>query len=395
MAFGKTDKNLNEDRYLAMGSRPILLFSIGTSFAAIASLLIGGCGSSNAPSATVPSGTSNAAAIDVKFDRQILNDFADKVVIPNNNLFAEKAKALSQSIDEMVKAPNSKTLKASQEAWVVARSAWEQTECFGFGPADSLGYDGALDTWPINETDFKAMLKSGQSMTADSVSKMKETEKGFHVIEYLLFGNEKSRKPTDLSQRDLKYLQLLGANFTKVASDLAISWSKGIEGKPAYREVLTTAGASENTIYPTLQAGAEEMIQGMLDSLDEVANEKMGRTFEEKAPKLAESRFSFNTLADMKSNLQGSQNVYLGSFPDANTSGKSLSSFIAQAKPELDSKVKAEFKSAMDAMNQIPAPFEKAILDPKAADSIKTAQAAINAVRETIEKQVKPLVVQS
>jgi putative iron-regulated protein len=378
-----------------MGLRPVQFFARHFSVSALALLFISGCGNSVTPSTIAPPSTSQALATNVKFDPQILSDFTDKVVIPNNNLFAERAKALSQAIDAMVKSPNSETLKASQNAWIEARAAWEQTECFGFGPADSLGYDGALDTWPINETDFKAMLKSNQSMTSESVSKMKETEKGFHVIEYLLFGHEKGRKLTDLGQRDLKYLQLLGADFAKVASDLATSWSKGIEGKPAYREVLATAGVTDNKTYPTLQAGAEEMIQGMLDSLDEVANEKMGKTFEEKAPKLAESRFSFNTLTDMKSNLQGSQNVYLGSFPEANTSGKSLSTFIAQVKPELDSKVKEEFKSAMDAMNRIPAPFEKAILDPKAADSIKTAQAAINAVRETIEKQVKPLVVQS
>jgi putative iron-regulated protein len=395
MTSDKTDKSLNEDRYLAMGLRPIQLFSRHFSVSALALLFISGCGNSSAPSAIAPPSTSQAVATNIKFDPQILSDFTDKVVIPNNNLFAERAKALSQAIDGMVKSPNSETLKASQNAWIEARAAWEQTECFGFGPADSLGYDGSLDTWPINETDFKAMLKSGKPMTAESVSQMKETEKGFHVIEYLLFGNDKSRKPTDLGQRDLKYLQLLGADFAKVASDLATSWSKGIEGKPAYREVLATAGVSNNKTYPTLQAGAEEMVQGMLDSLDEVANEKMGKTFEEKAPKLAESRFSFNTLTDMKSNLQGSQNVYLGSFPDANTSGKSLSAFVAQAKPELDGKVKEEFKAAMEAMNQIPAPFEKAILDPKAADSIKAAQSAINAVRETIEKQVKPLVVQS
>jgi putative iron-regulated protein len=376
-----------------MSSRPIQLFSMGMSFSVLALWLVSGC--SRAPSAIAPPSTSQAVATHAKFDPQILSDFTDKVVIPNNNLFAERAKALAQAIDGMVKSPNGETLKASQNAWIAARAAWEQTECFGFGPADSLGYDGSLDTWPINETDFKAMLKSDKPMTPESVSKMKETEKGFHVMEYLLFGNAKSRKPTDLGQRDLKYLQFLGADFAKVASDLATSWSKGVEGKPAYREVMATAGASSNKTYPTIQAGAEEMVQGMLDSLDEVANEKIGKTFEKKDPKLAESRFSFNTLMDMKSNLQGSQNLYLGSFPDANTSGKSLSAFVAQAKPDLDSKVKAEFKAAMDAMDRIPAPFEKAILDPKAADSIKTAQTAINAVRETIEKQVKPLVVQS
>ena len=368
---------------------PVLILSWG----------ISGCGeqttSSKSESPVASTAMASGSATPVKFDRQILRDFVAQVVVPNNNFFAQRASNLSQSIDAFTKAPTVQSLASAQAAWVEARAAWEQTECFGFGPTTSLGYDGALDTWPINEADFKALIKSGEPLTAGSVGKMKETEKGFHVMEYFLFGQGKDRKPADLAPRDLQYLQLLGADFAKVATDLAASWSKGVEGKPAYQEVFATAGESGNATYPTVQAGAQEMIQGMLDSLDEVANEKLGKPLKEKNPKLAESRFSLNTLTDIKSNLQGSQNVYLGSFPAAKTSGKGLSAYIAQINPALDDAVKQKFKAAAESLEKISGPFETAILDPKAADSIKAAQAAIDAVHEAIEKDVKPLVVKS
>jgi putative iron-regulated protein len=365
------------------------------SFFLLGFLLLGSFVSGCRDTATSSESSSPPAAMNAKFDRQILRDFVTQVVVPSNNLFAQRASTLSKAIDAYVSAPNATTLASAQAAWVKARAVWEQTECFGFGPTTSLGYDGALDTWPVNETDFKALIKSKVPLTATSVGNMKETEKGFHVIEYFLFGQDKGRQPNDLAVRDLQYLQLLGKDFASVATDLATSWSKGVEGKAAYQEVFSTAGEASNAIYPTVQAGAQEMIQGMVDSLDEVANEKLGKPLAEKNPKLAESRFSLSTLTDIKSNLQGAQNVYLGSFPDAKTSGKSLSNHIAQVNPALDGTVKQKFKIAAQSLEQISEPLETAILNPKATDSIKAAQSAIEEVRETIEKDVKPLVVKS
>jgi putative iron-regulated protein len=327
-------------------------------------------------------------------NRQILVDFVDQVIIPSHDLFAQRAASLSKAIATLTQSPSDTHLKAARAAWVEARAAWEQTECFTFGPAGSLGYDGALDTWPVNEVDFKAMLNSSDRLSANSVDKLKDTEKGFHVIEYLLYGQGQSRKIADLKPKDLEYLKLLGENFEQVAKDLSASWSKGLEGKPAYRDVFTTAGAEGNTTYPTLQAGFEEIVQGIIDSLDEVANEKIGETFTQKNPKLAESRFSFNTLADMKSNLKGAENVYLGKFSEANPNSLSLSTHIAQVNPTLDRKIKAEIEEAETALNKIPDPFETAILDPKAADAIKTAQVQLNEVRELMEVDVKPLITQ-
>lgn len=358
--------------------------------------MVSGCGESKPSSQAISPSTSEptlttAKATGVKFDSQILRDFVDNVVVPNNNLFAQRADALSQAIAAFTKAPDDQTLKNAQNAWIAARAPWEQTECFGFGPAESLGYDGALDTWPINETDLKALLKSRDKLTASSVESLKETEKGFHVLEYLLFGADKNRQAKDLTPRELELLPLLGANFAENANSLAKAWSKGVEGKPAYRNVMATAGTSGNTAYPTVQAGASQIIEGMLGSLGEVADEKIGKVLETKDSKLAESRFSFNTLTDIKHNVMGSQNAYLGRFAEAKAMGLGISSYVALVNPTLDKKIKQQFEAALTALDKIPEPFEKSISDPKAAASIKAAQEAVNALQNTIDKDVKPL----
>jgi putative iron-regulated protein len=357
--------------------------------------MVSGCGESGNSAQSAASGTSGTALATAsatgKFDPQILRDFVDNVVVPNNNQFAQRADQLSKAIAVYTKAPDAQTLKGAQSAWVEARAPWEQTECFGFGPAESLGYDGALDTWPVNETDLKALLKSGDKLTANSVEKLKETEKGFHVMEYLLFGAGKSRQAKDLTPRELELLTLLGSNFAQNANNLADAWSKGIEGKPAYRNVLATAGTSGNTVYPTVQAGVAQIIEGMLGSLGEIADEKIGKALEEKDSKLAESRFSFNTLTDIKHNVMGSQNAYLGKFAESKTAGLGISSYVAQVNPTLDQKIKQQFEAALAALDKVPEPFEKSISDPKAAASIKAAQEAVNTLQNTIDKEVKPL----
>jgi uncharacterized iron-regulated protein len=325
-------------------------------------------------------------------DQQILIDFADRVVIPTNQEFATKAQELSDAVNTFVKSPNDQTLKAAQEAWVAARSPWEQSESFTFGPADSLGYDGALDSWPVNETDLKAIINSKDQLTSDYVQKRQDTEKGFHVIEYLLFGEDNNKNVADFSQRELEYLQALSTDFSNVADQLVTSWTKGIAGQPAYREVIATAGESSNSTYLTLEAGGQEMVQGIIDSLDEVANEKIAKPVESKDEKLFESRFSHNTLNDLKSNVKGAQNVYLGRFPDTNTSETGLSAYIANVNPDLDARVKQEFLASLDALDKIPDPLEESFNDPKTADAIQSAKTAIITLKETMEQEVLPVV---
>ncbi|MBD2480825.1 imelysin family protein [Planktothrix sp. FACHB-1365] len=321
----------------------------------------------------------------------VVSNFADQVVIPTYQQLVEDAEELSKAVNQFVENPTEETLKAAQNAWIVARSPWEQSEAFAFGPAESLGYDGDLDDWPVNETDVVAVINSQDEITLESVKKLQTTQKGFHTIEYLLFGLDSQKTADDFSKRELKLLQNLTLAFNESANNLTKSWAEGVNGNPAYREVLATAGTNNNPAYPTPQAAVEEIIQGMLGCLDEVANEKIGKPLETKDNLTFESRFSQSSLTDFKNNLKSVENAYLGQISATGTQSNSISGLVAQKNPELDQKIKQELKAALEAINAVPAPIESTIKSPDATAKLTSAKSAILTLFSTIETQLLPL----
>jgi putative iron-regulated protein len=342
-------------------------------------------------------GEEGEATADLKWgnkfdDRQVIANFADNVVVPKYEQFAADTAELSTTLDSFASNPSEETLTAAKEAWIATRAAWEATESFAFGPAGSLGYDGAMDTWPINETDIQKIIESKDPLTAEAVAGMQDSQKGMHTIEYLLFGLQNDKSLAQFNDRQREYLKALGQDLEQVSTNLVVSWQKGINGQPAYRDVLAKAGEAENSIYPTVPAGAQEMVTGLVECLNEVAVEKLGTPMTEKDSKTLESRFSLNTLNDVKNNIVGAKNVYQGTLSDAPSSDTSLSAYIAKVDPSLNTQIETQFQSALAALNSIPEPLEKSVSDPNAEAKLQAAKDAIVALQQTIEQKLVPLI---
>ena len=348
------------------------------------------CGESSTTGSDEATQNTNAQSNDMEL--AVVTDFADQVVIPTYNLLVKKADELNKAVDTFVSDPNDANLQAARQAWIETRYPWEQSEAFAFGPANSLGYDGDLDDWPVNETDVEAVINSSDDFTEEYVEGLQTTQKGFHTLELLLFGEDNNKTAADFDRRDLDLLKALTSAFQQSATNLATSWIEGVEGNPPYREVLATAGDSSNPAYPTVDAAVEEIVQGILGCLDEVANEKIGEPLETKETEGLESRFSHSSLNDFQSNMQSVANAYLGKVPEANTSGKSLSDLVANNNPDLDRQVKQELQTAMEAVEAIPAPIETKLTEAEAATKMQTAQEAIITLYNTMREQVLPIV---
>lgn len=324
-------------------------------------------------------------------DSQVIVDFADEVVVPTYELLAARSVVLAEAIDALVASPDEAKLAAARTAWVAARAPWEQSEGFLFGPVDSLGIDPALDTWPLSETDLQAVLESGDALTAAYVANLPDSQKGFHALEYLLFGDSGSRTATELTARQMEYLAAIAADFETHTARLASSWTAGEGGLPAYRDLFASAGPG-NAAYPSLSSAAQEIVSGMAGICDEVANGKIADPFDARDPLLEESQFSHNSLIDFQNNMRSVENAYLGRVPDAGTSGSGLTRWVAARDPALDARIRTEITDAISAIGEIPAPFSDAILDAGAAPKIVAAQAAIRTLQATLEEDLTDLI---
>jgi putative iron-regulated protein len=333
----------------------------------------------------------NGGELKPSVDQEIVTHFADDVVVPTYQLLATRLTELEASVTALAAQPTAAKLTAAQDAWFAARQPWEQSEGFLFGPVESFGYDPAMDSWPVNRSDLDAVLASSDAFTADYVRNLQETQKGFHTIEYLLFGDGRTKKVEDFTQRQFDYLKAIVSEQKGIGIALANSWTQTVDGRAPYRDTLANAGQAGNSAYPSVASAAQEMVVGMSGILDEVANGKIADPYDAKDPQLVESQFAYNSLSDFSNNIRSVENAYKGTLPGVAPKGRSLSDFVRAENAELDTRFRAELTEAIAALGRIPEPFRESIKDPASADEIEAAQAAILKALNTLDTEIKPL----
>lgn len=323
--------------------------------------------------------------------QELVANFADAVVVPTYQKLATRLSELDAAARALQASPTAETLAAAKQAWFAARVPWEQSEAFLFGPVDSYGYDPALDSWPVNRTDLDAVLASNDTLTAEYVRNLQETQKGFHTVEYLLFGEGGAKTADQFTARQFEYLTAITNELKSVGAALANTWTQSVDGRPPYRDTLATAGQSGNTAYPSLEAAAQEMVGGITNILDEVANGKIADPYDAKDPNLVESQFAYNSLSDFTNNLRSVENVYMGHTSDGAAKGQTLRDVVG-AGTDTDAKIISQLNAAISALAKIPEPFRDSITNPASKDEIEAAQNAIRDLHDTFQSQVLPLV---
>ncbi len=230
------------------------------------------------------------------------------------------------------------------------------------------------------------------AVTSSYVATLNDSQKGFHTLEYLLFGIDSAQTVADLDARELEYLEAIAGDFVALTARLATSWTDGdAELTTPYRDLFATAGEAGNQAYPSLGAAAQEIVQGMSGICDEVANGKIADPYDAHDPFLEESQFSHNSLIDFQNNMRSVQNAYLGSVPDAGTSGRGLTAWVMVKAPALDAQIKAEITAAIAAIAAIPGPFSTAIVTESSYPLVEAAQAAIRKLQDTLDNELLPL----
>jgi putative iron-regulated protein len=330
-----------------------------------------------------PGGNSGAAYNDAA----LLNDFTLNVAQANYNDLAQRTTTLQQAVAAFTASGSEADLASCKQAWHDARHAWENSESMLFGPVSTGNIDPRIDTWPVNFVDLDAQLSSGNAFTPAYISGLEDALKGFHPIEYLLFGQDGNKTAAQFTDREREYLTALANDVAQLTATLANAWAPATSGN--YSEVLRTAGEG-STVYGTRLAAFEELVNAMAGICDEVANTKMFEPFQAQDPSLEESPFANSSIADFTNNIRGIQNVYLGRY--GSTDGVGLEDLVRQYNLQLDGQIKLQITAAIDALNAITVPFGEAITTQQV--QVQQAMDAINVLAGTLNDQLLPLVQQ-
>jgi predicted lipoprotein len=301
-------------------------------------LLLAACQPSNQTGASSP--------------QQVADAFVSQVVLPNYQRLVADSERLSAALDSLAAAPGTDQLEAARKAWQQVRKTWETGESWAFGPAESGGFDGNLDDWPVNEKDLRTALASG-ALTPELFARLTTTAKGFHGIEAVLYGTQ-GRRPeaSQLSAAQLTYLRQAGADLATNAKGLAAAWDGPKGFGAAFKAKPEEAVA--------------EILQGMVGTLEEVAAEKLGAPLDSRKKSDLESSYSDNTRADIVANLAGVSEALQRS---------GLIQLLQSRDAQLASSLRKALEEAQAGARSLPAQLNTAITDSAGRQQIEAVMA--------------------
>jgi putative iron-regulated protein len=316
------------------------------------------------------------------------------------------AEALKSAIDAFTADPTEETLAAARTAWIDSRLPYRQTEAYRFygGPIDDPDADRevAINSWPLDEVYIDYVVDDAEAgvindvdgtptIDADTLSGANfangETQvmTGYHAIEFLLWGQDLSadgpgaRPFTDYvtgdtgtaanQDRRRTYLQVTANLLVADLGAVVDGWAPG----------ATNYAADFNALPPKEALGRILTGFGSL-SYTELPGERMLTAYENKSQEDEHSCFSDTTLDDLIGNARSLENVYLGRY--GSEDGPGIDAWVASVDPELNTKVSAALAAAIAALEDIPGPFDQAILGDDASEGRTKVLTAIRAIQK-------------
>lgn len=298
------------------------------------------------------------------------------------------AEELQDAVEAFVAAPSAATLEDARDAWLASREPYLQTEVYRFygGPIDDDdGPEGLINAWPLDEShidyvqgDDDAGIVNDPSVEidADTLDDLNDpvddtrVASGYHAIEFLLWGQDfdpegpGDRPFTDYvtgeggtaQNQDRRALYLTTATEVLVGhlEDLVAEWE---EGEDNYREEL----------HDTTDADAlTRVLTGMrILSGFETGGERLLAALDTNNQEEEHSCFSDNTHRDMVQDVQGVQNVWLGSYDGltaaTTVSGTGIRDVVAAADAALAERVTDKIEESLSLANALQRPFDREI----------------------------------
>jgi predicted lipoprotein len=256
----------------------------------------------------------------------------------------------------------------SRQAWRAARRTWETSESWAFGPAETEGFDGALDSWPVNRKDLATAL-GGAPFTPETFAALSDTAKGFHGIEWVIYGGRTGTPPTatQLTPNDLAYLRLAAENLHRQAEGLLASWS-GPQGFGARISTPAEAGTA-----------VQEMLQGVIGLLQEEGDEKLGQPLKTRDPHTLESADSGNTQVDLLANVEGARQVLLST---------GLLDLIRSKDADLGQQIDTQTAQAVAMAKALPHPINDQLDKPAARKAMEDLISQLHSTAKLVERSV-------
>ena len=298
--------------------------------------------------------------------------------------------------------------------FLAARTYWEQSEAFLYGPATTFGIDPHIDTWPLDAEALAVALK-GEDGIAYAGAKLGAELLGFHGIEFILFRDGKNRTAAALKanedheafegmtvtgEQELIYATAVAGDLRDNCYRLYASWNPDAEAKYTDRIDEIEAEIEINgKIYGANMLGAaalgssfetwEEVLSTILvggcsNICAEVADVKMGNAHSGEDVNYIESPYSKKSFQDFIDNILSIQYSIYGGAGATSPSSKSIMTYLGNHNYSGASDIQKALENSLTALKACQA--KGAFVDIYTDSSVQKAMDEVNKFDEELNK---------
>lgn len=315
----------------------------------------------------------------------------------------ESAKSLQKAVGSLIAAASEESLSAARRAWLAAHQVYSLTEAFRFydGPIDQV--EMFVNSWPIDASYIDYVADAPNSGIVNAVANYPAISKtlvislnakdgeqnitaGFHAIEFLLWGqppggrgagNRSWQDYADAAknvERRREYLKIVTDLLVENLQTVVGEWE---DGKGTNYRAKFLAKEPD--------AALADILKGMgALSGPELSGERLTTAYETKERSEQQSCFSNSTCEDLVANALGIRNVFLGDYTSTagvKIEGPGIFELLKAVDPVLAGKLSGQISEAVDAVKNIPPPFDKAIIGTNQSPNRIAMKKAINALK--------------
>ena len=308
--------------------------------------------------------------------RGFLQALTNAIVLPRYRALANQAVGLEVAVNDLVSTPGGEKLAIAQDEWRATRLAWRETEAFRVGPSEFLQTAARVDDPTAATEDIDAVVGGSSPLSSALLDTFDPPLVGLQAIEYFLFdpSGGDAAVVMDLAGpvngRRRGYLAVLATNVRERLEELRDAW------EPAggnFGADFVASGQGDTT-FPTLDAAFDAVVNRLVVTADDVANEKLGKPLGAAGggprPDLVETPRSGDAVAGIAGELAGIDLVYR----------TALGAVVRPLDGAVDAEIRQLLADALDAVGAIPTPLADAVVHHR--DDVQAAYEAVQRLRD-------------
>ena len=319
----------------------------------------------------------------------VLVNATDNLIVPRFQEVVQGMASLQTSLLELCENATQQNLDEARNAWLEARVPWMRSQAMWFGPVMDRRSRSYVDWAPIEPERIERMLDKRDSVDAEYLREfLASTQRGLGAIEYVLFEEDEAVLGRLGEQNSVRceYLVALGELASSETKGILADWTGDTADGTAYSAYFNGT-ASDSLIS---KSALNELVRTSVFMSRTITDMRLGKAIGIDGvtpdPEALLGGKGASMVADMRNQVLGMQDVYLGGETDY---GLGVSSLARGLSEETDDRMRAAFVDALAAVESLEEPLRETIQsNPQAAHD---AHAALKQMQLTLSTDIVSL----